>query len=366
MGILNNLFGGYFDRENPSIERGQQRKTFDEKKASPIAIIYKSELEVISRFILDYPSIETGGQLFGYWTTTGTPVVLYAIGPGPLSKHNTQSFFQDMDYLNMVGNELFRRYRLQHIGEWHSHHQMDLAHPSGGDVRTMHQAVNNPGFPRMLLCIGNCTPSETEINAFNFHHDDPYNYVHARWDIVRKDSPYRVMIDNELGQILIQPHTRQASFVASMVSQSGFVKQNTSHWLTEKIENVEMMKHFAEEVKRYNPKQEIKTIMHDSGEPVISICNGKNQILFPFGFPEKGPKLLQLIVGKDGQFDGDYETMNLEIEWKYPQLSLKEAFQSWLLSILPTINEQSLVEEVKTEELCEQSEQNNTSSEEDY
>lgn len=39
------------------------------------AIIFKSEMDFISRCILDYPSIETGGQLFGFYTETGTPVV---------------------------------------------------------------------------------------------------------------------------------------------------------------------------------------------------------------------------------------------------------------------------------------------------
>ena len=35
------------------------------------AIIYRSEIDYISRCILDYPNIETGGQLFGYWTALG-------------------------------------------------------------------------------------------------------------------------------------------------------------------------------------------------------------------------------------------------------------------------------------------------------
>lgn len=32
------------------------------------AIVYQSELDYISRCILDYPQIETGGQLFGFYS----------------------------------------------------------------------------------------------------------------------------------------------------------------------------------------------------------------------------------------------------------------------------------------------------------
>lgn len=55
---------------------------------SKIAYIYKSKLDFISRCILDYKNIETGGQLFGYWTADGSPVVVYAIGPGSQANHH--------------------------------------------------------------------------------------------------------------------------------------------------------------------------------------------------------------------------------------------------------------------------------------
>jgi hypothetical protein len=42
------------------------------------AIIYQSELDYISRCVLDYPNIETGGDLFGFWTYSGFPVIQYA------------------------------------------------------------------------------------------------------------------------------------------------------------------------------------------------------------------------------------------------------------------------------------------------
>ena len=87
------------------------------------AIIYQSELDLISRFVMDYPDIETGGDLFGFWTKEGNPVVQYVIGPGKNTTRTAHSFYQDIDYLKKCGNFLNSRFGLEHIGGWHSHHK---------------------------------------------------------------------------------------------------------------------------------------------------------------------------------------------------------------------------------------------------
>ena len=132
-------------------------------------LIYKSELEYISRCIMDYTDIETGGQLFGYWTSDGVPVVLYAIGPGPYANHQGAFFNQDVNYLETVGGILTKEFGLQHMGEWHSHHQLGLARPSGHDSSTIYNNMVRHNIERFLLCIGNCTNTTSTVNAFNFH-----------------------------------------------------------------------------------------------------------------------------------------------------------------------------------------------------
>ena len=99
--------------------------TYLPEEAAPakMAVIYRSEMDYISRCIRDYPNIETGGQLFGFLTENGAPVVCYAIGPGRDANHQQAFFNQDTDYLQKVYNQLNRRYGLRYIGEWHSHHQ---------------------------------------------------------------------------------------------------------------------------------------------------------------------------------------------------------------------------------------------------
>ncbi len=307
-------------RSNPYAHANMHKE--DLNQPASYACIYKSELDYISRCILDYPNIETGGQLFGYWTNTGAPVVTYVIGPGSHSKHQPTAFFQDMDYLKTIGHELTRKFGLQHIGEWHSHHQLDLAHPSGGDVRTMVYAVQDPKFPRMLLCIGNCTPRETEINAFNFHSACPHEYEHAMWNIFDIDSPYRDLIDNALGDQLIHPRTPKASHgpLYCMQEQPSVPSQPEvkEHWLTKDVHNIEMMKAFVEDIQNIFIGKTVKTMMNDEGEPMICVNGEDIVIVLPFAFPQDPPKLLL-----------NHVETSFYVDWNECTADLEEEFENW-------------------------------------
>lgn len=306
---------------------------FDDLHVNPnrpaqTAIIYQSELDYMSRCILDYTNIETGGQLFGYWTATGIPVVLYAIGPGKKAQHNPTSFIQDQEYLQLIGNKLHGRYRLQHIGEWHSHHQLGLAHPSSGDVNTMQYGVGKPGFPRLLLCIGNCTRTHTTVNPFIFHENIPREYSQAAWDIVNLESPYRELIDKELGTILIHPYTRTASH-GEIRSIRNVVKETSSHrlhWLTENAENVETMKTFVSMVQSMYPQITVKAEILESGEPLITLKEKGLSIKLPYGFPVKSPTV--------NSSEGNLSYRN---NWEIGEEPLTATFGRWIASILPTI-----------------------------
>ena len=298
---------------------------------SPKAIIYKSELDFISRCILDFPNIETGGELFGFWTQMGTPVVLYAVGPGPNAKHRLTSFVQDSEYVDNVEVELCNHTGLQHIGQWHSHHQLSLAHPSGGDVASMMKGVGMPGFPRMLLCIGNCTTSATTVNAFNFHERYPGDYVHAVWDIVPIDSPYRSVIDTLFDNRLYAPRTRKAAYgEMSIMSKSSFTpaKKYQQHWLTEKVQNVETMKGFVRSAGLLFNNSDPSTEILDSGEPIISLYSGAFRILFPYGFPKKAPRYVNI----DGVQCIADERINVDTEllWNKSQYPIDIKFYEWL------------------------------------
>lgn len=308
--------------------------------ASSTAIIYRSEFDYISRCILDFPNIETGGQLFGFWTNTGVPVVMYVIGPGRWAEHNRTSFFQDQEYLRAVGGKLNYLFGLQHIGEWHSHHQMDLARPSGGDVSSMVYGVQKAGFPRMLLCIGNCTPTQTEINAFNFHVDNPREYVDASWDVIDIDSPFRAIADNALSETLIHPFTLRASHghinrISTRRNGTGGLPEETPrvHWLTESVENVETMKRFVSMVREFCPGSQVKTLIDDDGEPIISINSGEYDIFLPFGFPKISPRLSSI-----------HGNVDLRYEWNSQTSNLEDEFYHWMVSNLNSCGESGSTE----------------------
>ena len=100
MGLKNILFGER--SETSKIPPIQQRCYFDvdENKLSHIAIINRCKLDFISHCILDYPNIETVGQLFVFWTSDGTPIVTYVIGLGTnVQHHQTRRYNQNLTQL---------------------------------------------------------------------------------------------------------------------------------------------------------------------------------------------------------------------------------------------------------------------------
>ena len=83
--------------------------------------IYRGELDFMARTILDSPHMETGGNLFGYWTPSGDAVIMYVLGPGRKSVARFTSFIQDADYLQLHADRLFEEslpYRCVAFASW--------------------------------------------------------------------------------------------------------------------------------------------------------------------------------------------------------------------------------------------------------
>ena len=281
----------YTDRKTAYIEDLR----VDEHKPSPLAIIYRSEMDYISRCILDYPNIETGGQLFGFWTGNGIPVVLYAIGPGPHANHEKTFFNQDIDYLTQIGRLLTDKFELQHIGEWHSHHRLGLAHPSGHDANTMITCIDKLGLRRFLLCIGNTDGHSTTLNAFNFHEEDLGNYVHAAWILKDMESPFRPIVDRELSQLLRHPYREYGRLGTNYMAVNRPVQQKASfsgdYWLSNKANNAELKKIMDLYTTLFGCVPQLS--VDDQGYVTLnaSTIAGQAAVYFPKGFPIEKPKL---------------------------------------------------------------------------
>ena len=117
--------------------------------------LFEEDQKMMEDLVLRYPDIETGGDLFGLWTTEGDAVLHIVLGPGQSCKRTDVSFYQDIPYLQRNGELLTQNYMLCHIGEWHSHHQLRLSRPSHGDSSTVIR--NYPGHDTcgFLLIIAN-------------------------------------------------------------------------------------------------------------------------------------------------------------------------------------------------------------------
>lgn len=174
----------------------------DAARHSPRAIIYRSEFEYVAKCICDRNDIETGGQLFGHWTSDGTPVILYAIGPGPDANHRATFFQQDINYLVKVGRLLRKRFGLHHIGEWHSHHQLGMDRPSRYDIHTMTSVIRDQDLGSFLLCIGTYSAGTASLRGFLC---DRSRCVDMDWEVITARSPIREEADRAFADVLVHP-----------------------------------------------------------------------------------------------------------------------------------------------------------------
>jgi hypothetical protein len=78
-------------------------------------------------------------------------ILSYLIGPE--CKRFSTEFNQDSDYTGFYSRYLFQQFGIEHIGAWHSHHQLGLTRPSGGDDNTMKTSLIANRVPRALCII---------------------------------------------------------------------------------------------------------------------------------------------------------------------------------------------------------------------
>uniref|UniRef100_A0A6C0JPL3 JAB domain-containing protein n=1 Tax=viral metagenome TaxID=1070528 RepID=A0A6C0JPL3_9ZZZZ len=122
----------------------------------------------IKYFTEKYPALETGGDLWGYTNLQDTnklkkydTVITTVTGPGKKCTRSDVTFNQDGEYLQYVHIQLQgdpKNSILNHIGDWHSHHTIDMPYPSNGDTRTIRRAMktyNRKTFPCFITTITN-------------------------------------------------------------------------------------------------------------------------------------------------------------------------------------------------------------------
>ena len=166
-------------------QRHGQREDF-------VMYVFKEDFNRITKWVLQYPNLETGGSLFGLWTSGGNPVIHIVLGPATGCTRTETSFYQDVEYLSRVGSFLTSQYMLCHIGEWHSHNCMSLSKPSRGDVSTI--VKNYPegasGFLLMITNIVSNRDAPVKMSPYLFH-EGRSSYRRGKLVFLDGDSPFR-------------------------------------------------------------------------------------------------------------------------------------------------------------------------------
>lgn len=305
------------------------------------ALIYKSELDYISRCVLDYPNIETGGDLFGFWTHSGYPVIQYVIGPGPNANHQSTFFNQDGNYLSEIGNKLRETHGLQHIGEWHSHHQLGLAEPSGHDISTVCKAIAQYNLTNFFLVITNVRDNSSSVNGFMFNSQKGRDFDYAGWVILESHSPIRQDFDLKYQDLVYQPKTKESSLLdlskATLNNLEFFKPEYSSeYWLSEKSNHlvlkgiIEALGRFVVNVQVFQ-RNDDKTIYLEFQKD-----NKEYVVIFPIDFPKTNLIIIdktenKTIEGVNWEFSGDI--LDSSLTYIKSSLHIKDTFFSRILNI---------------------------------
>ena len=247
------------------------------------ALIYSSELDYMARCIQDCPNIETGGQLYGAWTASGVPRVIYVLGPGPRANHQTTFFNQDIEYLETIGAKL-KEYGLQHIGEWHSHHRLGLPCPSGHDAQTMQNGIVQLNLNRLLLCIGSISDRGIVINPFNFARDA--QFINTQWEMINSYNRLREVIDADLGTMLHHPRSVNYVLVEPYITPQRTAVSSQAGCFS-LIENRQAFKQIIDSLKNQKWVKEVIPQINSSGIVSLKIITRTfaEIITFPTDFP---------------------------------------------------------------------------------
>jgi hypothetical protein len=263
------------------------------------ALIYKSELEFIDRCIRDYPDIETGGDLFGFWTYSGYPVVQYVIGPGLNARRTTTFFQQDEAYLLKTGTILNKRHGLQHIGEWHSHHKLSLAYPSGHDVSTVVKAIKDCGLQKFYLCIATIQENHTFLNGFMFKEIWGRNFLDVDWVVLEVDSPIRFELEqSQFADIILHPKTKKSFGIqvrrTNLITEE-YVKPNFSKavWLKTEEGKKELKKIYDDLSAEFGT---VRMFINNDETLLISFntSRGQYEVLFEKDYPSLLPSIYRV------------------------------------------------------------------------
>jgi hypothetical protein len=110
--------------------------------------------------------------LFGFYEPGGNPLILVATGPGPAARRDVTHFQQDPEFQVAVFEQLATKFRMFYIGDWHSHHSIQLSEPSGSDDSKLQDLANKNGWSRLFSLIVQTEMSSVRSPRQGRHRDE--------------------------------------------------------------------------------------------------------------------------------------------------------------------------------------------------
>lgn len=285
-------------------------------------IIYQSELDYLSKCILESPQTETGGNLFGLWTPFGIPLIHYVVGPGPKAIHNPTHFRQDFDFLDRNADLLVKEHALHHIGSWHSHHSLGLAHPSDGDTESTYSGMRECNLNSFVLLIGNFRQGKSTINAFRYYING--GIMKLKWVILNGESPFRQAYDKKHVDLVYVPKGKPNMVQleqSSLIEKEQTIAQapvfDPDYWLSDPKNRKELAA-IVKFLKTQFASVSVFQLNNSTVEIKLKDSTGVSKFVFDKSFPQEAPKLY---ISK-----GESIINTSTNKWDVSKRSISEAF----------------------------------------
>ncbi|MFJ1456123.1 hypothetical protein [Nocardia sp. N2S4-5] len=156
--------------------------------------VYESELALIADETRGHVDLETGGNLFGLFSHGGGPTVFLATRPAGRFRKTPTALELDPGITRELEELAWKRYGVQCIGMWHSHHWIGLLEPSNGDrerTRRYAQKYDRPQYTEILANFVGERPSRAGEDAAVVQLT-PFFYLDAR-NLSRAESTIEVL-----------------------------------------------------------------------------------------------------------------------------------------------------------------------------
>ena len=183
-------------------------------QANPYITVYDSEIRIPAGLSYHAGNRETGGDLWGWYTRAGRPVIQLITGPGPNAVHESAHYAQDLTFFTNLQRQLSERFGCQWLGTWHCHHHPGLREPSQGDVHQVMGVSKRNGFDRLCelittfegsdghlprtLCRGRLLQrhniNQIRIDAYNYLDPQRGRSINARLRVLPGFSPLRLAL----------------------------------------------------------------------------------------------------------------------------------------------------------------------------